>query len=74
MDFTLQRTPGESAEATEPGSDVSGRVHVLRRKTDTLSTPQAFRNSPGQQNGPVNNYDEDWIAAEQPLTPGTVSS
>jgi hypothetical protein len=24
---------------------------------DTLSTPQAFRNSVGQQNGPVNNYD-----------------
>ena len=32
-------------------------AYTYSRVIDTLSTPQAFRNSPGQQNGPVNNYD-----------------
>ena len=32
-------------------------AYTYSHANDTLSTPQAFRNSPGQQNGPVNNYD-----------------
>ena len=32
-------------------------AYTYSKTTDTLSTPQAYRNSPGQQNGPVNNYD-----------------
>jgi outer membrane receptor protein involved in Fe transport len=32
-------------------------AYTYSKATDTLSTPQAFRNSPGQQNGPVNNFD-----------------
>jgi hypothetical protein len=32
-------------------------AYTYSHANDTLSTPQAFRNSPGQQNGPVNNFD-----------------
>jgi hypothetical protein len=32
-------------------------AYTYSRAIDTISTPQAFRNAPGQQNGAMNNYD-----------------
>ena len=32
-------------------------AYTYSKSIDTLSTPQIFRNSPGQQNGAMNNYD-----------------
>jgi hypothetical protein len=31
--------------------------YTYSKSIDTISTPQLYRNSPGQQNGPMNNYD-----------------